>query len=116
MGVDSHDALILVMATGDTHEPLALSGRQLDGPGRMGFRHSYDEPVQAALTLTNVGMRSAAGWPPHWGILASVSAPGCWSYEITYDDGHTDQIVVQITPDDFDALAADARHEPHELQ
>lgn len=116
LGTDGDDAVTLVMDLSETRDALTISGRQLDGPGRMGFRLGHDEPPHATLTLSSNGRRSAPGWPPHWGIVASVSAPGCWSYEITHDTGHTDQIVVEIAPDDFEALTTEARHEPHELQ
>lgn len=116
LGIDGNGAVTMVLDISDDQGPLTLSGRQLDGAGRMGFRLGYDTPPHATLTLSDNGKRSAPGWPPHWGIVASVSAPGCWGYEITRDSGHTDQIVVEIAPDDFEALSAEARHEPHELQ
>lgn len=116
LGTDRDPAVTMVMDLSGNGEPLTITGRRLDGPGRMGFRRSYDDKPRTTLFLSDNGRRSAPGWPPHWGIVASVSAPGCWAYEVTHHDGTTDQIVVEISPDMFEEMTVGARHEPHDLQ
>lgn len=105
----------LVIDQGEPDRPLTLRGHQLDGPGRMGFRTSYQQPPRTALTLSNDGMRRAPDWPPHWGLGASLSGPGCWSYTIETDTG-TDQIVFEITPETFESLSDEQRHNPADLE
>ena len=113
---DDATAVTIVTDPDPIDRPLVIRGLQLDGPGVMGFRLGFDESPQTALTLANNGLRGAPGWPGHYGLVASVSGPGCWSYLVTTADGQTDQIVVTISQQDWADLPASSRHRPADLR
>ncbi len=113
---DEPGEVTLVVDPEPVDRPLVIRGLQLDGLGAMAFRLGLDQPPRTALTLANDGLRGAPGWPAHYGLVASVSGPGCWAYLVTTADGDTDQIVVAIGQEVWADLPAINRHAPADLR
>lgn len=92
-------------------KPITIRGERLDGPGTMGFRTNSSQEPQPQLELRPASRRLAEGWPPHWAITPALSGPGCWAYHIDGPDYH-DDIVVEVTPEYFQALSGPNRTVP----
>lgn len=76
-----------------------LSADRLDGPGLARFHRGVGEPWTSRLDVAG-GVRSASGYPPHWGLAAAFSDPGCWAVSVTTDDGVSDTVVIDLTFDE----------------
>ncbi len=76
-----------------------LSADRLDGPGLARFRLGSTDEWASRLEVEG-GVRVASGYPPHWGLEAAFSGPGCWAVSVTTDDGLSDTVVIDLTVDE----------------
>ena len=89
---------LLIMDTLEPVSDLRVRVRRQRGPGKLRFE--TPQGLSREVTLWADQHRMAAGWPPHWGVGANVTGPGCWQLRITGGDA-VERLAFEISDSDW---------------
>ncbi len=86
---------LIVITADDNVRSLRVTADRKSGRGELLFQDGSGRGRTAALDAA--AQRTAEGWPPHWGLPAIMTGPGCWHLHIR-GRGVDERLVFSVTP------------------
>lgn len=92
--VDPPDQLWVGIPGADHTTTVTVSAELVDGEQQADFRVGADGDWRSELTVRS-GMRTADGFPPHWGFASRFPVPGCWAVTVSTEE-LTETVTMEI--------------------